>query len=131
MILNASNKIAVKCGECGKYNVSDFNIFSLKEKNTIICSCGKSLVLIGFSASDIILKVNCIACDSDHVFKVNRKVILEKNINILACPNTGMEIAFFGKTPYIDDIIEKYMNDMLELLKFIGVVEDKSKTVLK
>lgn len=131
MILNASNKIAVKCNECGKYNVSDFNIFSLKEQNIIKCECGNELVLIGFNDVDIILRVKCIACDTDHIFKVSRKTVLEKNINILTCPNTAMEIAFFGKTPYIDDIIEKYMDDMLNLLKHIGIVEDKSKTVLK
>lgn len=131
MILNASNKIAVKCGGCGNYNVSDFNIFALKKNNVIKCECGNDIVLIGFNDKDIIFRINCIACDTDHIFKVNRRNILEKNINILSCPNTGMEIAFFGKTPYIDDIIEKYMNDMLSLLKYIGIVEDKSKTVLK
>lgn len=131
MILNASNKIAVKCSKCGKYNVNDFNIFNLKDRNTIRCTCGKELVLIGFNTTDIILKVNCIACETYHLFTVKRRDILEKNINIVACPASGMEIAFFGKTPYIDDIIEKYMNDMLNLLKFIGVVEDKNKTVLK
>ncbi|KMT22810.1 hypothetical protein [Clostridium cylindrosporum] len=131
MILNASNKIAVKCSECGKYNVSDFNMFNLKVNNTIRCNCNKDIVLIGFNATDIILKISCIACDNYHIYNIKRKDILEKNINIVACPDSGMEIAFFGKTPYIDDIIEKYMNDMLNLLKFIGVVEDKSKRVLK
>lgn len=131
MILNASNKIAVKCSGCGKYNVADFNIFNLKDNNNIRCTCGKVIIMIGFNATDVILKLGCIACDSYHVFTVKRKDILEKNINILSCPVSGMEIAFFGKTPYIDDIIEKYMNDMLNLLKFIGVVEDRSKTVLK
>ncbi|MEG0641222.1 MAG: hypothetical protein RR515_01375, partial [Clostridium sp.] len=102
MILNAEGKIAVKCSQCGRYNVSDFNIFTMKNRNTIKCDCSNDLVLIGFNLSDIILKINCVACDTYHIFTVKRKDILEKNINIVACPASGMEIAFFGKTPYID-----------------------------
>ncbi|MEG2893793.1 MAG: hypothetical protein RR840_10590, partial [Clostridium sp.] len=82
MILNADGKIAVKCSECGKYNVSDFNIFNIKDNNMLKCSCGNDLVLIGSSVSDIILKIKCITCDTYHIFTVKRRDILEKNINI-------------------------------------------------
>lgn len=131
LILNTSSKIAIKCGKCGKYNTSDLNIFNLKSTNTVKCECEKELITSHINSNSIIFKIYCIACEEYHIFKLSIKDVLEKNINILACPISGMEIAFLGKTPYIEDIVEKYINDMLNLLKFIGIVEDKSKKVLE
>lgn len=131
MILNASSKIAVKCGECGKYNVIDINIFELKIQTSLRCSCGHRMFRAGVAKGELILDIDCIACEKEHSYRFKLKDLLERPLNIISCPSTGMEIAFLGKDCYVDDVVKRYMDDMFELLKALGVVEERMTSVVK
>jgi hypothetical protein len=37
-----------------------------------------------------------------------------------------MEIAFLGKDYHVNDFVRKYMDDMFELLKSLGVIREKN-----
>lgn len=131
MILNASSKIAVKCSECGKYNVVDLNMFKLKIPTSLRCDCGHRMLKARINASHLILEVDCIACEKQHNFRFKLKDIMEKSMNIISCPVTGMEIAFLGKNDNVTDIVKRYIEDMQEIFKSFGVVENITTKVVK
>jgi DNA-directed RNA polymerase subunit RPC12/RpoP len=131
MVFNASNKLAVKCSECGKYNVVDINLFKIKIPTSTRCDCGHKMFKAYLNNNDIVLDIDCIACEKQHSYRFKVKDVIERPINIISCPITGMEIAFLGKEGYVDDIVKRYMDDMYELLKFLGVIEEKVTKVVK
>lgn len=94
MILNASNKIAVKCSSCGEYNLSDINIFKIKEPLSIKCSCGQTLYSVKKVKEDIVFDITCLACEEIHSYRYKIRELLTKRINIISCSVSGMEIAF-------------------------------------
>lgn len=124
MVLNASSKIAVKCSECGKYNTMDLNIFKMKIPTSQICDCGHSVFKGQISKSQLIFYIDCIACEKQHKYRFKLKDLMERPVNIMSCPITGMEVAFLGKDDCVDDIVVRYMNDTHELLKSLGVIEN-------
>lgn len=130
MVLNASSKIAVKCSECGKYNIIDLNYFKLKTPISIRCSCGQKMIAAKVYKRELILNIECIACDKPHEYRFKLKDILEKPLNIISCPHTGMEIAFLGKDNFVEDIVNKYMDDVHELLKYLGVIDEEKSEIL-
>lgn len=125
MVLNASSKIAVKCSECGKYNIIDLNFFKLKTPASTRCSCGQKMITAKVCKRELNLNIECIACEKPHEYRFKLKDILEKPLNIISCPHTGMEIALLGKDNYVEDIVDKYMDDVYELLKYLGVIEEE------
>lgn len=125
MILDASSKIAVKCSECGKYNIIELNIFNLKMTTSHRCSCGHRMLKTSISKAEIIFEIGCIACDRIHIYRYKLKDILDKPLNIISCPETGMEIAFQGKESYVEDIVRRYMDDMAEILKYLGIIDER------
>jgi DNA-directed RNA polymerase subunit RPC12/RpoP len=125
MILNASSKIAVKCSECGKYNIVDLNVFNLRMTTSHRCSCGHRMLKTSINKSDIIFEIDCIACDKTHSYRYKLLDILDKPLNIICCPETGIEIAFQGKESYVNDIVKRYMDDMFEILKYLGMIEER------
>lgn len=123
VIFNASSKIAVKCSECGKYNVVELNLFKLRIPTSLLCNCGHRMLKAHISTSTLVLEVDCIACENQHRFNFKLKEIMEESINIISCPTTGMEIAFLGKNDNVTDIMERYVEDMQEVFKSLGVIK--------
>jgi len=59
------------------------------------------------------------------------KDIIKKQLLILSCPVTGMEIAFLGKGDYVDKVVDRYMVDMYELLNYLGIIDKKESRIVK
>lgn len=126
MILDASRKIAVKCSECGKYSILSTNFFEMKIPSSHRCSCGHRMFKSYINKGEITIDIECIACENTHSYKFKLKDIIERPISIISCPATGMEIAFLGKDNYVDDVVQRYMEDMFELLKALGIIEERA-----
>jgi DNA-directed RNA polymerase subunit RPC12/RpoP len=131
MIMDASSKVAVKCSECGKYSLINLNFFHLKIPTSIRCECGHRMLKAQVKKLHLVLEIDCIACEKPHTYKFKLKDVMERATNIISCPVTGMEIAFLGKDDYVDGIIERYNNDMKEILKSFGVIENIAKKIVK
>lgn len=131
MIVNTLNKIAVKCSECSKYTVADLNLFKLKVPTNVMCECGNSIFKVYIKDNKLIININCIACDDNHSYVFNMKDIIKKQLLILSCPVTGMEIAFLGKGNYVDKVVDRYMVDMYELLNYLGIIDKKESRIVK
>jgi DNA-directed RNA polymerase subunit RPC12/RpoP len=126
MILNATGKIAVKCSECGKYSIIDINEFKLKTQTGYYCECGHKILNASASRGELVLDIGCIACDSVHNYRFKLRNVMKQSINIISCPVTGMEIAFLGKDHQVNDFVKRYMDDMFELLKSLGIIQERA-----
>lgn len=131
MLLDASGKIAVKCSRCGRYDDFNINIFNLISKNDFKCSCNEHLFTAYVEKGNIIINIRCIACERQHIYRFKIREIMQKPLNIISCPNTGMEIGFLGRNEKVDEFVNRYMGDMYELLKSLGVVDDEIKSLVK
>lgn len=121
MIINTSCKIAVKCSNCGEYNIADVDIFKLKEPMSIKCNCNQVIYKVKKINKTLIFDISCIGCENIHRYKFKINDLMSSQVNIISCPNSGMEIAFIGNESNVKGIIEKYKNDMIELLKALGI----------
>ena len=97
MVLNAYSRIAVKCSECGKYNIVDLNIFQLKIPTIVRCDCGQRMFKAHIYKAQLMLNIDCISCDEHHNYSYRLKEVMKSQVDIISCPLTGMEIAFLGK----------------------------------
>ncbi|TDT62365.1 hypothetical protein [Fonticella tunisiensis] len=126
MIVDASKKIAVKCSECGKYNIISTNFFEMKIPTNYRCTCGHKMFKSHINREEVLIDIDCIACERVHSYRFKLRDIIEKPITIIGCPSTGMEIAFLGKDRYVDDVVQRYMDDMFELLKALGIIGERA-----
>jgi hypothetical protein len=131
MVLNTCSRIAVKCSECGKYNIVDLNIFKIKIPTIVRCDCGYRMLKAHVNKSQLILDIDCIACEEHHNYSIKLKEVVKTQVDIISCPLTGMEIAFLGKDVFVDDIVKRYIDDMKELLKSIGAIDVMATKVVK
>ncbi|EYE89878.1 hypothetical protein Q428_00495 [Fervidicella metallireducens AeB] len=131
MIFNASSKIAVKCSECGKFSIINLDFFKLKTATSFRCDCGSKLLKIQIINNELLIEIDCIACEKTHAYKYRLKDIIERPVTIISCPLIGMEIAFLGKEKFVEDIVTRYMEDMYQLLKYLGIVEERPSRVVK
>jgi hypothetical protein len=127
MILNASSKIALKCDKCGRFNVYDINMFKLGTSNSFKCSCGHTTLRAGLGKGEFHVEIGCIACEETHMYRMKLREVMERPINIIGCPHTGMEIAFLGWEEYVESFIEEYTKDMNKLLRYLGMLEKRAK----
>jgi hypothetical protein len=131
MLLDASCRIAVKCSECGKYNIIDLNIFKMKIPTSHRCDCGHRMFKARVYKAKLSLEIDCIACEKQHSYRFKLKEVMELPINIISCPVTGIEIAFLGKGQYVNDVVKKYNEDMQEIFKSFGVIDNMLSGVVK
>jgi hypothetical protein len=131
MVLNAYSRIAVKCSECGKYNIIDLNIFKMKIPTSVRCDCGHRMFKAHIYKSQLKLDIDCIACEEHHNYCFRLKEVMKGSMNIIGCPLTGMEIAFLGKDVFVDDIVKRYFDDMKELFKSLDVSDVITAKVVK
>lgn len=131
MILDASGRIAVKCSHCGKYKTFDINLFKIKDKVVFKCSCGKNVLRMHINKGELFVDIPCIVCEIKHSYRFKLKDLMVKPMDIATCPVTGMEIAFLGRNKNVDDFVERYMNDMIELLNFLGTGKERARRIVK
>jgi hypothetical protein len=131
MIYNASGRIAVKCSQCGKYKIFDINLFTIKDKKVFKCSCGEEILKMHINRGELVMEIPCIACEIQHSYRFKLKDLMNKPIDIASCPVTGIEIAFLGRKKNVDDFVIRHIKDMNELLKFLGIEEERTRKIVK
>lgn len=121
MVIATTGKIAVKCSKCGTFSVVNIDLFKLRETKSFHCKCGHEMLKANVAKGELRLIIDCIACEKQHMYRYKLKHVLKQSMNIISCKAIGMEIAFLGKDYHVNDFVRKYMDDMLELLKSLGV----------
>lgn len=111
--------IAYRCPECassifgivGKFALSA-NMLRLK------CSCDKPSALDINITNDgkIRLSVPCLFCKQNHNYVVSEPVFFDRDLFLLNCPYTGMDIAFIGEEERINAELKRTEEEIRRLM---------------
>ena len=120
MVLKPKERnIAYRCPECGTSIIGLVGKFALKENLLRLkCSCEKaeSLDINITNDGKIRLSVPCLFCKQNHNYVVSESVFFDRDLFLLNCPYSGMDIAFIGTDEKIKDELSRTEAEITRLL---------------
>ena len=111
--------IAYRCPECGTSIIGLVGKFALKANLLRLkCSCEKAESLdIGITNDGKIrLSVPCLFCKQNHNYVVSESVFFDRDLFLLNCPYSGMDISFIGTDEKIKDELSRTEAEITRLL---------------
>lgn len=130
MILNEKKTtVAYRCPECGAIVRSMFGAFSLSaDMLRLKCPCGGSdMTLVYTGDKKIRLSVPCFVCPSPHNFVVSQKVFFGRELFLLPCAYTGVNVCFIGDEDVVLKATEESERELREMLGETSFEELSSK----
>lgn len=123
MLLNGKQAhIAYRCPGCG-YAILGFvgsfstSLGSMKLK----CQCGESEMTIQFTDDKKVrLTVPCLLCGTSHNYTVSQSVFFGRELFMLNCPYTNMDICFIGQKDQLDGALERSADELALLFEEYG-----------
>ena len=114
--------IAYRCPECGTSIIGLVGKFALKANLLRLkCSCEKaeSLDISITNDGKIRLSVPCLFCKQNHNYVVSESVFFDRDLFLLNCPYSGMDISFIGTDEKIKDELSRTEAEITRLLNSI------------
>lgn len=110
--------VAYRCPECNTTVYGYVGKFALSASLLRLkCSCGHSAMDIAVTGDGKIkLSVPCIFCKQNHSFTVSQGIFFGRDIFILSCPYTNMDIAFIGEKEKTDAALLRSQEEIEKLL---------------
>lgn len=111
--------VAYRCPHCGTGVLSAVNVFSLAgDMLKLNCECGESsLTIVRSKDGKVRLTVPCLFCPNPHSFTVSSNMFFEKDLFVIPCPYTDVNVCFLGD---IDKVRRELDRTELELLDMLG-----------
>ena len=115
---NTQTHIAFRCPDCGTLIYGFVGKFALMANLLRLkCECGKSALDIGITGDKKIrLSVPCLYCKQNHNYTVSQSIFFGRELFMLACPYSGMDIAFTGDKEEIDRAAAENEEELRRLL---------------
>lgn len=115
--------VAYRCPRCGAGVMSLVGLFSLTaDMIKLKCDCGGSeMDIVYTNDSKIRLSVPCIFCPKPHSFVVNTSLFFDKELFVLPCPYSDMNIAVFGEINNVKAELARSELELLDLLEKNGI----------
>ena len=119
MVIDPKNTyVAYRCPECGRGVVSSVGIFALSsDMLKLKCECGGSeMTVVSTSDGKLRLSVPCLMCSTPHSFTVSRSIFFGKELFVIPCPYTDINIAFMGELNAVSTELSRSEMELLDLL---------------
>lgn len=115
--------VAYRCPHCGAGVMSVVGVFSLSaEMMKLKCSCGHSeMTMSRASNGKIRFSVPCMLCPSPHSFTVNSSVVFSKELFVLPCPYSDINIAVMGSEDHVKAELSRSELELLDILEKSGI----------
>ena len=116
--------VAYRCPDCGSGVMSVVGLFSLSaDMINLKCTCGKSHMNIVYRKSEgqMRLTVPCIFCNKPHTFNVSEKLFFSKDIFLLPCPYSDINIGFVGEANNVKAELARTELELLDMLEQNGI----------
>lgn len=123
MLIDTRVTIAYKCSICGSFNFANISLFKLlhQKEHILKCECSRSQAIIKTDkSSELRVFTPCIGCGDRHLYAVNFKDIIRRDVNIFICPKTGIEHCFIGKDEVVRKAIDKLEGEQDKLIDMFG-----------
>ena len=111
--------IAYRCATCGSAVLGTVGKFALSANMLRLkCGCDDSSSLDIHITRDekIKLTVPCILCGDSHSFVLSQQILLGRSVSKLACPYSGVDIAFIGEKESIDPELERTEKELSAIM---------------
>ncbi len=118
MKTEASTHIAYRCPYCGSVISATVNLFMLSGGFKLECiECHKSALELSMTADKKVrLTVPCLVCPHPHPYTVSAEAFFEKDIFLLSCSYSGLDICFIGTEDNVEDELDRTESLIRELL---------------
>ena len=115
-------QIAYRCPECGYTIFGLVGPFSLSGNMLRLkCQCSQSELTMQFTADKKIrLSVPCLFCHQNHNYTVSQSLFFEKELFLLGCPYTNMDICFIGQNEKINEALTISESEIYQLMAQLG-----------
>lgn len=111
MLVEYNKSIAYICPYCGRLTERDISLFDLPKNGAVFScsekSCGAKVVTISSKKDKYIAEVLCTACGEKHRFTLKHSSFWRKELLVLTCPETTVDIMFIGEKERIEDELKK------------------------
>lgn len=124
MIINKNTaNVAYRCPICGSGVKSPVGIFALTaDKLKLKCPCGGSEMTLSLSKDGKVrVEVPCLICSDSHSFTLNSSLFFSKELFILPCRMSSIDICFIGRQEEVEKALALSEKELLEMLKAAGV----------
>ncbi len=124
MVIDTRNTtVAYRCPHCGGGVISAVSPFAIgADMIKLKCDCGKSELSIIFGRDGRIkLSVPCMLCPKPHNFTVSKKLFFGKDIFLLPCPYSDINICFMGESNAVKAELAKTELELLDMLEKSGI----------
>ena len=122
-IANKERLIAYRCTSCGSAVLGTVGKFALSaDMLKLKCDCGQSEMTIVYSKDGKVrLTVPCIFCPKPHNYVVNSSIFFGKDLFVLPCAYSDMNIAMMGDVNMVKAELARTELELLEMLEESGV----------
>ncbi|MBQ9760318.1 MAG: hypothetical protein IJW16_03095 [Clostridia bacterium] len=120
--------VAYRCPHCGAGVMSAVGAFSLSaDMVKLKCDCKKSeMTLVHRPDGKVRLTVPCIVCAQPHHFTVSEKVFYGKELFVLPCPYSDINLAFLGEINLVKAELARSELELLDMMEKSGVEDLQS-----
>ena len=115
--------VAYRCPHCGAGIMSAVNALTLSaDMVKLKCDCKKSeMTLVRRPDGKIRMTVPCIVCAQPHHFTVSESVFYEKELFLLPCPYSDINLAFTGELNTVKAELARTELELLDMMEKSGV----------
>ena len=119
VVENKHTHIAYRCPDCGTLIYGFIGQFALAgDLLRLRCECGGSALDIKLTSDKKVrLSVPCLYCKQNHNYVISQSILFGRELFILNCPYSNMDIAFIGDNKKISERAEENANEIARLLK--------------
>lgn len=124
MVLNSKQTtLAYRCPHCGTGVMSLVDPFALSaDMVKLKCDCGKSeMTAIYSNDGKVRLTVPCIFCPNPHSFTISSGVFFGKELFVLPCPYSDINIAMTGDVNNVKAELARSELELLQILEENGL----------
>jgi hypothetical protein len=121
--------VAYRCPECGAGVISVVGLFNLAgDMVKLKCTCGKSDMQVVHRRDDgqVRVSVPCIFCNKPHTYNVSSNMFFSKDIFLLPCPYSDINIGFVGESNNVKAELARTELELLDMLEENGISDFKS-----
>ncbi len=120
---NKQTTVAYRCPHCGAGVMSAIGIFNLTaDMLKLKCSCGKSEMTVVYGKDGKVrFTVPCILCPNPHTFTVSSTLFFGKELFVLPCPYSDINICMMGDSNYVKAELSRTELELLDMLEKSGL----------
>ena len=120
---NKQTTVAYRCPHCGAGVMSLVGIFNLSaDMVKLKCSCGHSEMTIVYKKDgQVRFTVPCILCPTPHNFTVSSTIFFGKELFVLPCPYSDINICMMGETNHVKAELSRTELELMDMLEKTGL----------